>query len=91
MLKSFTKKYIQRYLCKVNLDEEDEIISWDQFRKLKVGDNILIMNNCDMVLANIYSHDKNTSYVTDNVNIISINENSFEYRNFMYDLRGYIL
>ena len=67
-----------------------EITSFEQLNKLPLKTKVAIMNNCDMVLGEICSMNKeyNMIYISDNQGIVTVRPDSFKYGNFMYEILG---
>jgi len=67
-----------------------EITSFEQLSKLPLKTKVAIMNNCDMILGEIYSVNKeyNMIFISDNQGIITVRPDSFKYGNFMYKIIG---
>ena len=63
-----------------------EITSYEELSKLPIGTNVAIMNGCEMVIGRIDSKE-DFIFIFDNVNIITVRENSFKYGNFLYQLK----
>jgi len=67
-----------------------EITSFEQLSKLPLKTKVAIMNNCDMVLGEICSVNKEYDmiFISDNQGIITVRPNSFRHGNFMYEIIG---
>ena len=67
-----------------------EITSFDQLSKLQLKTKVAVMNNCDMVLGEICSMNKeyNMIYISDNQGTVTVRPDSFKYGNFMYEILG---
>jgi len=83
MIDATRKKVVEQIVKNIPVEE---IISFEQLTKLKIGTDVVIMNNCSRSIGKIYSKDECFIFIHDGVKLITVKQESFKYNGFLYEV-----